>query len=910
MTDVEGARAGIAHRLGDRIRSEMKGIRRRHERGASGLATCRAISDLTDAVVIEAYSACRENVFGDGSARTALALVALGGYGRAQLNPFSDVDLLFLYPESLSGEERRLVEGTIPLLWDAGLRVGHSCRSVAECLDVLGKDLDTSTSLLESRMTAGNQLTYVRFREALADGLRRELRWFVEAKLRERAERLGEFGDSVLLLEPNVKESPGALRDYHQIIWLTTAVWGSSEPAYLREAGVLQRPERDALLPAVDFFLRVRNGMHFMCGAQQDQIQFRSTDAVARNLGYHQRMEEHPEDALMHDYYAHATAVRGIADAVEGRVRRFLDRGEEGLWTEVPLGEGFVVLGGELAAEPCSADFFAADPGRLFTAFSLCREHGLPLHPLLREVIGGSLHLIDEGFRSSRERRDQFLSLLGAERAALVIRLLHETGVLVRYMPELGGMHRLAIDDLYHRFTVDGHTLLCLEMLDRLRSGEIRWGNSETRKLGSDLLDALRQVERMDLLRLGLLFHDAGKGHGSRHSERGAALIDAVVRRWELPEADRALAVFLVEKHLALTDVAYRRDPEDPKIIRSLAEEVGDLGRLRMLLALTLADVMGVTPGLLSEWKIVLLWRLHHRLVDVLQGRMEAAAAGKVERAALIRRLSARFGEETVRRHLELLPPHYLAYAAEDQLEAHLGLLAAYDGTAAQVAMRTLALADSSEKGIGPRTCVEVHLCTQDRLGLFRDIVHACERENLEVNSARIFTRKDGVVLDTVVAVNRLPEAELDAERMDLLRKRLLRDLDPQRRVRRRSSPLSVRDPLAAVPVQRRAARIRSQSHVKASGEITGGFTVIEFHHQDEPMLLAHVAEFLTDHDLDIQYARIYHEGRRIVGAFHVTDADGREITDQERLDRIERELREALEAHQAFQETSENGIG
>lgn len=903
--------AALVEQLKQRLTTRMEEIRARHDQGGGGVEVCCAISDLTDEVVGEAFRACRRRAMADEAGTTQLALVALGGYGRVQLNPHSDIDLLFLHPGSLSPQELRTIECTIPLLWDAGLRVGHSCRSVAECLETQGKDLASFTALLEGRLILGNRLTYARLRDAMEEDATRSLRWFIEAKIRERADRLEDYSDTVLVLEPNVKEGPGALRDYHQVIWLSAAIWGSTDPAYLGEVGGLFRPEKAALSGAVDFFLRVRNGLHFLNHTQQDQIQFRSTDALARHLGYVPTGEGSPEDALMRDYYRHATATRNVADAVEHRARLILKEARGTAPVPTRLSGGFVSQGGELLAEDYSPDFFAADPSRLLDAFRCCQDKNLLLHPLLREAIERSLDIIDDDFRVSHERRDQFLSLLEQrDRVAPVIEDMYETGVLTRYLPELNGMHYLAIDDLYHRFTVDGHTLLGLEMLDRLLAGRSRWVSSETQQLGTDLLEAARSADRLDLLRLGLLFHDAGKGHGSRHSERGAVLIDAVAERWGLPLEDRSLAVFLVEKHLALTDVAYRRDPEDPKIIRSLGEEVGDLGRARMLLALTLADIMGVTPGLLSEWKIILLWRLYRRLVDVLEGRIEAVAVAGEENEVLIQRLGSRFGEETVRQHLALLPSHYPFYATEEHIGAHLELLEAYDGTAAQVKVRTMPLIDSPEEVGAPKTCFEVQLCTQDRLGLFRDIVHACERENLEVNSARIFTRKDGVVLDTVLAVNRLRDAGLDAGRMELLRRRLLRDLDPQRRVRRRSSPLSVAAPPVSASVDRRAARIRSQSHVKASGEISGDYTVIEFRHQDEPMLLAHVAEFLTDHDLDIQYARIYHEGRRIVGAFHVTDAEGRKITDQKRLLQIERELREALEAHQAFQEGTQTTLG
>jgi [protein-PII] uridylyltransferase len=911
MTVTRGNPTGLAEELKQRIVSRMDDIRARHDRGAGGIEVCRAISNLMDEVVVEAFRACHRQTMGDRGNAKGLTLVALGGYGRTQLNPHSDIDLLFLHPGSLSPDELRIIEATIPLLWDAGLRVGHSCRSVDECLETLEKDLPTYTSLLEGRLLDGNRLIYARLRDAMAAATSQSLRWFVESKIEERRDRWAGYGNTVLLLEPNVKESPGGLRDYHHVIWLAIALWGSFDLAYLGQLGALFRPEKTELLAGVDFLLRVRNGLHFMANSQQDQIYFRSTDALARHLGYHERAEGHPEDALMRDYYRHARAVRNVADAVEHRALRMLEKGKDVPSDTIDLGGGFISRNGELSAEECTREFFAAEPARVFEVFRWCGDKNLLLHPLLREALEQSLDVIDDSFRASPERRDQFQALLRRQNdVAPLVEAMHGTGVLTRYLPELIGMHHLAIDDLYHRFTVDGHTMVCMEMLDRLLAGKVRWASSETRKLGADLLEAAQGVDRLDLLRLGLLFHDAGKGYGSRHSERGAELIDAVARRWELDSEDRSLLVFLVEKHLVLTDVAYRRDPEDPKIIQSLAEEVGDTRRARKLLALTLADIMGVTPGLLSEWKIVLLWRLYGRLVDVLEGRLEAVATIGEEREALVRRLGVRFGEETVRHHLKLLPSHYLIYAAEDQMNSHLELLGAYDGEAAQVKVRTVALVDSFERTAGPKTCFEVHVCTQDRMGLFRDIVHACERENLEVNSARIFTRKDGVVLDTIVAVNRLEESELDSERMELLRRRLLRDLDPQRRVRRRSSPLSVPGRVRTAPADTRAARIRSQSHVKASGEISGDYTVIEFRHHDEPMLLAHVAEFLTDHDLDIQYARIYHEGRRIVGAFHVTDAEGRKIVDQEKLDQIENELREALKAHQAFQEASDTPIG
>jgi [protein-PII] uridylyltransferase len=890
----------------------MAAIRARHDRGASGIVVCRAISDLADEVVRTAFASCRPETR-QPSARCGLTLVALGGYGRSQLNPQSDVDLLFLHPGELDPEDEKLVECVLPILWDAGLRVGHSVRSVDECLKSREGDLDTYTALVESRIVTGNQMTYVRFREALEESLRKHIEWFVDAKVRERRDRLAESGGSVLLLEPNVKESPGGLRDYHTIIWLATALVGSAHPSYLRDAGLLFPIENERIAEAVDFLLRVRNGLHFTAGSAQDQIQFRMTDALARNLGYDRRPDQKPEDALMQDYYRHAASLRSVADAVE---RRAVTRARDGELESTDLGDGFFSRGGELFREPSSRESIEGEPGVILDSFRLCAEQDLLLHPVLRVAIeesvapaDGSTGIINDEFRSSPERRDQFLAILqGAGAAAGAVRAMYDTGVLTAVLPELRGMYRLGIDDLYHRFTVDGHTLVCLGMLDALHTGSIEWGSSEAKKLGGDLMRAVRNVRRFDLLRLALLFHDAGKGSGSRHSERGAALFDDVAGRWDLNPEDRDTVHFLVEKHLLLTDVAYRRDPEDREVIRSLAEEVGDPERAATLLALTLADIMGVAPGTLSEWKIVLLWRLFRKLVDALEGRMQVVEEGGEVREGVIARLSERFSEEAVRRHLDLMPPNYLVYANEDHVEAHLDLLESYDREAARVAVRPLDLVETSDTEGEPERCLEIHICTEDRLGLFRDIVRACERENFEVNSARIFTRRDGVVVDTIVAVNRLPESDLDESRIDLLRTRLLRDLDPKRRLRRRMAPLAP-SPLAATPpASPSTERIRSQSQVKASSEISGAYTVIEIRHQDEPRLLAHVAEFLTDHDLDIQYARIYHEGRRIVGAFHVTGADGKKITEIERLERIERELSEALEAHQAVEEAPRPG--
>jgi [protein-PII] uridylyltransferase len=913
--------ADRARELQALIKTRMDEIRTRHDHGASGVVVCRAISDLADEVVRTVYASCREESR-DPSARGGLALVALGGYGRSQLNPQSDVDLLFLHPGKLNPGEEQLIECALPMLWDAGLRVGHSVRSIEECLGSREPDMDTYTALVESRIVTGNQMTYVRFRDALDESLRDHIEWFVDAKVTERRDRLAESAGSVLLLEPNVKESPGGLRDYHTIVWLATALFGSSHPSLLRDEGFLASSENDRIAGAVDFLLRVRNGLHFTAGSAQDQVQFRMTDALARNLGYGRRPDQKPEDALMQDYYRHAANLRSVADAAERRAAARARGGEPGTRD---LGNGFFSRGGELFREPSTADAIRSEPGVLLEAFRLAAENDLLPHPALRdgieEAVGtagesagptenqtgaaeSEAGVIDDAFRSSAQRRDQFLAVLGSGGAvAGAVRAMYDTGVLTAVLPELRGMYRLGIDDLYHRFTVDGHTLICLGMLDALRSGSVEWGSSEAKKLGDDLLRAVRGVGRYDLLRLALLFHDAGKGYGSRHSERGAALFEDVAGRWEMNPEDRGLVHFLVEKHLLLTDVAYRRDPEDREVIRSLAEEVGDPERAATLLALTLADIMGVAPGTLSEWKIVLLWRLYRKLVDALEGRMQVVAEGGEVREGVISRLAERFGEDTVRRHLELMPPNYLVYANEDHVIAHLDLLDSYDREAARVTVRPVDLVEAPDSEGEPESCLEVHICTEDRLGLFRDIVRACERENFEVNSARIFTRRDGIVVDTIVAVNRLPESDLDESRMELLQSRLLRDLDPKRKLRRRMAPLAPAG-LAATPRGPESSeRIRSQSQVKASSEISGAYSVIEFRHQDEPRLLAHVAEFLTDHDLDIQYARIYHEGRRIVGAFHVTGADGEKITDIERLEGIERELSEALEAHQAVEE-------
>ncbi len=876
---LEAAAAGAEHaRRVEQFRRflklETERLRMRQRMGLAGNEIATTRSYQIDQVVIRACQIAAEM---EGPARAGnlgrMAVVAVGGYGRAELAPFSDVDLLFLHRgRRLSPVVSAFVEQVLLLLWDSGLTVGHSVRSRRECVSIARADLHSRTALSEARLVIGSGELFQDLLAAL-DGLLAEKRTresFLEAMRHEHIERHARHGDAVCVQEPNVKEGVGGLRDLHTVLWVAHTRLGVHGLADLQAAGWIPEADHRAARRAYDFLLRVRNEAHFVTGRKSDLLTLDLQNDLASRLGFAARGGLLSSELFMREYYRRASELADVA-------RRFLSRELEvsppgllGALRRRRPTRRLEVIAGRLHARTLPTAGGAA----LLEVFAVAQAEGVPLSDKLRAAIRARLPTVDGAMRRNANVARAFVDVLRWRgRVGPALRAMHETGFLGRYLPEFGRVSLLVQHDFYHRYTVDEHTLRTIEALDRLAEGAI----PDDHALGR----VFDEIEDAAPLYLGLLLHDIGKARGGAHVERGARLAPRVCERLGLDAARSADVVFLVEAHLEMSQISQQRDLSEPSLIASFADRVGRFERLNQLMLLTYADHRGVGPGIWNEWKARLLWELYDRTRERLAGHPKAATPDDAARADLVERLRLDFPETEIDRHLAAMPERYLRTTDATRMERHFRLVQARGDAPVALEWRDFA------RGHG----TELTIVAGDRHGLFADIAGTLTANGVDILSVDLFSRADGVVIDSFY-VSELPEhrpirlerrTRVQAELRDAIEGRL----DVARAVERRRA----RSPRTSRRVWGRAARGPS---VRFDHGASAAATVIEVRAQDRPGLAWTIADTLARLGLDISFAKVATAKALALDVFYVTDGRGRKL-EAESLPRVEAALLAAL---------------
>lgn len=836
--------------------------------GAGGSQTAAARSFVLDLVVEGAYcEATRLSEIGGhpAGAENDCAVVALGGYGRAELAPSSDLDILFLHSGHRTAHVRQLVEQVLRLLWDARLTIGHSFRTVTECVVAARRDPHLQTALVHLRLLAGNGALY----NSLLTSLEKERRKRGDALLNairiEREMRHAKFGSSVCLQEPNVKEGAGGLRDLQTALWTAYARYGCRTLEELRGRGIISESERKEVARAYDFLWRVRYMLHLLTRRKTERLALDVQPALAREFGYKPGSYLLASENFMRDYYRHSHSLHRFSENLYARASE-----PEPTWSRrlrrqrtSDVVEPLSISDGRLQVEGDSR-LFIKDPLRLFDAFALAQATHLPFGHGLLEAIRQSLKAVDHKFRTSPEASEAFLRLLRRRgRVGYILRLMYEVGFLARFVPEFGRVQLLVQHDLYHHYTVDEHTLRSLEALDELSNSQ--------EKQHAHLRLVFDEVEDVALLHLSLLLHDIGKGRGPGHIPRGALIAGRIARRLNLSERDEALVVTMVRLHVTMAHLAQRRDLNDPQVIAGFAAQLGTPDALNMLLLLTYGDLNAVAPGVWSEWKGTLLWELYRRARILMTGR--EALAGEDE-------LTARFKEQVVtwlggtlpasevERHVALMPDRYLRGTRADEAATHLHLIEELKSDA--FARRWARQGDAS---------TQLTVCTQDRRGLFADIAGTLAAHGIEILSAELNTREDGIALDVLMLREASTHQAIDEHRYAgieaSLRKAVAGQADVAALVERWRTRNAPRQ--RAVPAH---VRRRNLPHVVCDNESSHASTLVEVQAVDEPGLAYKVASVLTALELDIVCAKIATEKSDALDVFYVTDADGQKLSE------------------------------
>ncbi len=844
-----------------------------HAGGASGQESVQAQARLVDDVVQSLTRLVTADVAAGSLAPAPFVVVALGGYGRGELHPSSDVDLMVIHDGELSPYVQRVTQELLYALWDLGLPIGHSVRSLEDCVAIARTDLPSRTSMQAARFLAGDRRLFAKFRRVLeANVYQRDFEQFLTATLAERDQRYRRHGASPYVMEPNVKESAGGLRDMHTAMWLAAAKFGARTLRELADKGLITAREQAQTDAALTFLWRVRNELHFLSGHKNDVLTREVQPLVARNLGYAGDEQSLAVERFMRDYYLHARVIHRVSRRLIARCQDTLTgrAGAERRHRQQALADGLVVIDGRLHLADRDPRSLAAEPTRLMKVFWHLHRLGCELSLELERAIEDCLDVVDEDFRRSPVVRDLFLDICHAwGRVAVTLSEMHELGVLGRYLPEFGALTCLVQYDVYHRFSADQHSLLAVEHLEALAPGH----SAES----EGAAQVFSEVEKPELLMLGMLLHDIGKARGHGHVAKGIPLIRELTARLDLPAADAALVEFLVAHHLTMSHVAQRRDIDDPKTIADFAATVGDAQRLRLLYLLTWADMRAVGPGVLTPWQAVILHELYARTLARLTG-------GRVERpnrAQLAERLAPVVRSEVtlqaVRAHLAMMSDRYLATTTVQRMAEHLRMLQRLEGSAVVTEL-------FHHPALGSSDLVVI---TRDLPGLFSLIAGTLAAHGINIVSAQIHTRADGVAIDTFQVNDPTGEAVTAPAHWARTLAALRAVITGEERVetlleRRRASGR-----LPATPP--------GSPKISIDNTLSDAFTVVEVKCPDRLGLLYLITRTLSACGLDIGSARIATEIDQAYDTFYVHDGRGCRVEDPHALERLRTALEEAL---------------
>jgi [protein-PII] uridylyltransferase len=861
LEELESACADLDHAATvDVMRSfwrECMALRRnQHRDGREGVELAAAITADADTIV-------RFNYRRASRPTARHALVALGGYGRGEMGPHSDIDLLFLFAKE-SDKDAPFISGVLNPLWDLAFTVGHSSRTTAESVKMLRDDLESCTAMMDGRLLEGDVALFEDFRQRLYKKLPKNTALKIHRLRQDRSRNSG----SVQLLEPSVKESPGGLREIHILEWALKAAGRTPD---LEESWkkYCDASDLEALTAGRSFLWRVRHELHFSQGRCHDVLGHELKPAIAAALGFKAERPDLAAEDFMQEYYRHAGALYHLADMVFKQLMRRPNFGDRRLLLE----EGVVVSNEEIYL-PEWERYFQADSLRFIRIFHLAYTKRLEFSEQAQRAIRASLHLIDDGLRRSPAARDLFMGMLRRKfRRVQILRSMHDLGVLGAYLPEFGSLTGLVQYDIYHLYTVDEHTLVALENLEALGKGERR----------GTLRRVYDRLERHDLLWLATMLHDVGKSKRDDHIVRGIEMGDELLRRLGLPEEDRRFVLFLIERHQDMVIMSQRRDLDDYTMIAEFAGSFANVDWLRALYLLSYADLSAVATDAWSDWHGALLWELYYKTEQQLESGLNTLEQRQRAQALLADHLihiTGRWPAQKVidfQHHTEQLPPRYLVSYDRLQIESHLELVKSLG--------EGIVVADFVEG----ESYTELAVCTQDRSQLLAKVCGVLAVNDIDILRADVHTREDEVVLD-LFQVRDVGGAPILPPHK---KSRLLEQLDAVVSGQQKARELF--DSYSAHWGRRRAQTIVRPPVIKIENQVSDRFTVIDVEVQDSAGLLYTLTYALAEMDLDIHMAIVHTVAERAVDAFYVVNGQGEKILNHDTLDRIHQHLLDKL---------------
>lgn len=895
----------------DFLRTEMAGLRSRHQAGSTGLVICGERARIIDALLSHLFDYALRSYQERTPLPAPVSIVALGGYGRGELSPWSDVDIMFLFPTKTKPADAKplqehLTNEILYLLWDCGLKVGHSTRTIDDAFVEARREIQTKTALLESRLIAGSEKLYDTFSQAYRSYYASENpKDYIAARLDDQANRRAKYGNTVFNQEPDIKNGVGGLRDYQNAVWMARVRLDITSIDELATQSYLRADDLAAFRRAYDFLLRVRNELHFMSARATDVMSLDLQPRIAENLGYTEPEMLPRVEHFMQDYYRAAQTIYRVSKLVEDRLALSIGRNGHGdkrsfresllasRFTKSKRIDGFVLRGRELAAE--KPEVFRDDPVRLIRVFRHLQtlEAGLDFH--LAELIRTSLPLLTHKVAHSADASVSFRAILSEAGAVHpVLSKMHELGVLGRFIPEFDGLTCLVQHEYYHRYTADVHTLNAIRELDRIYT--------EAEPITLKYRAALHETTDASLLYLTLLLHDIGKSEGIRgHAESGVRLSAPLLERFGVVPADRELILFVIKNHLVMARFWQKRDVDDPNTATAFAEIAGSAERLRHLYVHTFCDARATAADLWNSYKDTLHTNLYRATFERLK-HGAAVDAGLQEKKTmtqqeLIAKKIPGISADEINAHFGLLPDRYFIHTDADEIALHIQMV--------NRLLKSITTADSvgslrpviEWKDDINRSLTVVNVVTWDRAGLFYKLAGAFSVAGLSILGAKVISRTDHIAIDTfyVVEPGRGPVQSASAQ------EKFARTIE--------EALIANRDLFPDIMAQ--AKKIASTRYLSTSTgealqssfpptvdvyhELSMERTIVEIQARDQIGLLYRLAKTISDHSFDITFARIGTERGVAIDTFYIVGANHEPVETPERLHGLRDALNEVI---------------
>lgn len=872
--------ADVTGNVREYIQACRERIYQRMDGGVPAARLVQLLSLMMDRLVTELYRRGFEESQVLGAPASSMALFAQGGYGRAELNVFSDVDLLIIYEGKSSQFLEPIVQKMLYPLWDAKLEVGYSIRNLEDCGAAMAKDVRVMSSILDARYLGGDREVARRFFQFLEKrtSTSRALKQFIRAKLRENEERLKRFGTSVYVIEPNLKESEGGLRDWHTLRYFARLATKSAQMDDWIRSGLITNEEAELIKRAVEFLLEVRNLLHRLTGKPEDQMAFSFQKTIAQTLGFETGGGKLEAEKFMQMYYMHAANLYRL----NGEVTRRILQPPRSAWVQLKnrfrpsLGDFFLNVNGKIL--PKGFRKIENHPVEIVRAFALAQRKQIGIEEGFKSWISRHLNLIDEDYRKKPEvaalMREMFADVSGIGRTLWE---MHDCRLLGVLLPEFGEILHQTQHDAYHVYTVDTHSIKAVQELSELENGVYDEEFPVFKK-------ALGEIQSSTGLVLGTLFHDIGKGKGGSHSEVGARLAQSIMQRLGYEEKDRALVEFLVLSHLMMPHLSQRRDLEDVNLINQFAKTMGDLERLNLLFILTWADIRAVGPEVWTPWKGDLLIHLYEKTRYVLEkGEFTPERAREIMKAmkkAILKIIPKHLEEEELKTYLDSMPPRYFLAFHPEEILRHFEWIAQSDDK--KFIFRQI----PNQRG----NYNEVFLRTVNSPRLFEQVAGVLAANQVNILALEQFFDKKGeavILLKVTDQQNRLLN---EARRFDTVEKDL-------------QEIISGRVPVEEYYARRGRPSLyqRKGTHkaptVEVDQDVSPYYTVIDIYADDRIGLLYDLASIMRKLNLFVEVSKISTKVDQVSDAFYVKDIFGHKINDRAKIRTVKSSILEVLES-------------